>query len=125
MRQDDAGIGQQPTPIAGMMPAFAQIHDQVEIHRAARAEKDRRPLRREARAVRGDQHIGLEPVFVFPANLAQPGRADFFAGLDQEHRIEAEPASNLQHAIERRHVDRVLALIVGGAAAVEPLADRR
>ena len=73
VRQDDAGIGQQPAPIAGMMAAFAQIHDQVEIHRAARPEKDRRPLRREARPVRGDQHIGAQPVLVFPADLSQSG----------------------------------------------------
>ena len=64
MRQDHAGVGEQPAPIAGMMAALAQVDDQVEIHRAARAEEDRRPLRREARPVRGDQHIGGEPVLV-------------------------------------------------------------
>jgi len=82
MRQDDSGVGEEPAPIAGMVAAFAQIDDQVEIHRAARPEKDRRTFRREARPVRGDQHIGAEPVLVQPAHLAQPRRADLFAGLD-------------------------------------------
>jgi hypothetical protein len=124
MREDDTRVGEQPAPIARMMAALAQIDDQVEIHRAAGAEKDRRPLRRETRPVRGDQHIGPQPVLVVPADFAQAGRADLFAGLDQEHRIEAEPAAGPQHAIERGQVDRVLALVVGGAAAVKPLADR-
>ena len=70
----DAGIGQQPAPIARMMAALAQIDDEVEIHRAARPEKDRRPLRREARPVRGDQHIGREPVLVLRGrSRAGPG----------------------------------------------------
>jgi hypothetical protein len=54
-----------------MMAALTQIDDQVEIHRAAGAEKDRRPLRREARPVRGDQHIGPQPVLEHAAHLAQ------------------------------------------------------
>src|SRR5712691_2621162 len=122
MRENDSGVGQEPAPITGMMPAVAQIDREVEIHRAAGAEEDRRPLRRQARSVRGDQHIGGEAVLVLPAHLAQARRADLLAGLDQEDRIEAEPAARLEDAVERGEVDRVLALVVGGAAAVEPVA---
>jgi hypothetical protein len=74
-----------------MMPALAQFDGKIEIHRAPGAQEDRRPLRRKARPVRGDRHVGGEPVLVLPAHFAQPGRADLFAGLDQQHRVEAEP----------------------------------
>ncbi len=122
MRQDNARVGQQPAPIARMMPALAQIDDEVEIHRSARAEKDRRPLGRQAGAVGGDQYIGGEAAFLLPANLAQTGRADLLAGLQQQDRVEPKPSARLQHGFEGREVDRMLALIVGGAAAVEPVA---
>src|SRR5260370_24463518 len=109
MRENDSGVGQQPAPIARMMPALAQIDRKVEIHRAAGAEEDRWPLRREARSVRGDQHIGGEAVLVLPAHLAQPRRADLLTGLDQEDRIEAEPAARPEDAVERAEGDRGLA----------------
>src|ERR1051326_2656898 len=103
-----------------MMRALTQFYRKIEIHRAARPEKDRRPLGREARPVGSDQHVAGEPVLVLPADFAQPRRADLLARLDQERRIESEPPARLQHTAERRQVDRVLALVVGGAAAVEP-----
>jgi|HubBroStandDraft_4_1064222.scaffolds.fasta_scaffold00243_4 hypothetical protein len=124
MREDDTRVGEQPAPIARMMAALAQIDDQVEIHRAAGAEKDRRPVRRQARPVGGDQHIRRKFVLVLPADLAQAGRTDLLPCLDQQFGVEAEPATRLQHAIHRGDVDRVLALVVGGAAAVEALATR-
>ena len=34
---------QRPAPVAGVIPAFAQITDQVEIHRPPRAEHHRQP----------------------------------------------------------------------------------
>src|SRR5205823_3081919 len=58
------------------------------------------------------------------AYCAQPRRSDLLAGLDQKDRVETKPTTHLQHQFERRHVDRVLTLIVGGAATVEPLAHR-
>ena len=52
------------------------------------------------------------------AELAQPGRADLLAHFDQQLRVEAEPPARREHPPERREVDRVLALVVGGAAPV-------
>ena len=73
MRQDDAGIGKQPAPVAGVMAALAQIDDQVDQVAAARAEEQRRPVGRDARTVRGDQEVGLEQAVLVPlAQLAQP-----------------------------------------------------
>src|SRR5215469_10606846 len=105
-----------------MVAALAQVDDEVEIHRTTRAEKDRRALRCEARTVRGDQHVGLQPRLFLAADFAQAGRADFLPGLQQEDRVEAETATRLQHSFERGDVDRVLALVVSGAAAVETVA---
>ena len=33
MRQDETGIGDQPAPVARMMPALAQIDDEIEVER--------------------------------------------------------------------------------------------
>ncbi len=52
------------------------------------------------------------------ADLAQAGRAGLLAHLDQPFEIEAEAAAHCEHGGERRDVDGVLALVVGGAAAV-------
>src|SRR5262249_51134800 len=57
MRKDDAGIGEEAAPVAGMMGALAQIDDEVDRVAAARPEKQRRPVGRNPRAVRGDQQI--------------------------------------------------------------------
>ena len=55
--------------------------------------------------------------------LGQALGAGFLAHLDDELGIEAEPAAALgPHGVERRHVEGVLALVVGGAAAVEAVA---
>ena len=57
---------------------------------------------------------------------AQIRRADLLAGLDDEFGVEAEPAAaRLAHRRQRRHVDAVLALVVGGAAAIDAIADHR
>ena len=122
MRQDDAGVGEQAAPVAGMVAALAQGELEVEVERAARAAEDGRPAMVEPRAVRADQGIGLERRLVGLAEIGQPGRAGLLAGLDQDGRVEAEVAALLQHAGKGCDVDRVLALVVGGAAAVHAVA---
>ena len=119
----DAGIGDQPAPVAGVMPALAQVADEIEIDGAAAAERHGRPLRLHARAVGGDQHVGGEVRLVRGHQLGQALGARLLAHLDDELGVEAEPAAALlAHRVERRHVEGVLALVVGGAAAVEPVA---
>ena len=57
------------------------------------------------------------------ADLAQIRRADLLAGLDDEFGIEAElAAARLANRTQRRQIDAVLALVVGGAAAIDALA---
>src|SRR5690606_38622084 len=41
---------------------------------------------------------------------------------DHELDVEPKPSAFLEHRLKRRQVDRVLALVVSGAAAVEPIA---
>ena len=72
----------------------------------------------EPRAVGGDQHVGFEPRFMLLAERLQARRTEFLAGLQHELRIEAELAALGDHGLQRRHVDRVLAFVVGGAASV-------
>ena len=105
-----------------MVAALPQVHDEIHVQRAARAEEDRRPPGREPRAVGSDEDVGRELVAVPLAHLAQAGRADLLAGLDQHLEVEAEPAARRDRRVDRGEVDRVLALVVRGAPAVEPLA---
>ena len=72
--------------------------------------------------VRADQGIGLERRLVGLAEIGQARRAGLLAGLDQDGRVEAEVAALLQHAGKGCDVDGVLALVVGGAAAVHAVA---
>src|SRR6187431_3038193 len=90
---------------------------------AAAAEEDGRPGGREPRPVGGDEQVGLQLLAVGFADLPQIGRADLLAGLDDELDVEAElAAAGLAHGPQGREVDAVLALVVGGAAAVDALA---
>jgi hypothetical protein len=97
---------------------LARLDDQVEAQAAARAQEQGRLVARDARAVGGDQQVGAQQLLVLGRELMKARRADLLAGVDHDGRVEAELAALLQHHLERRHVDRVLRLVVGGAAAV-------
>src|SRR5207248_2572596 len=59
-------------------------------------------------------------------DLAKIRRADLLSHLDDELGVEAElAAAGVAHRAECSHVDTVLALVVGGAAAVEARARNR
>src|ERR1700730_4592525 len=103
-----------------MVTALAQGEFQVEVERAARAAEDGRPARVEPRPVGADQGVGLERRLVGLAEIGQARRARLLAGLDQDRRVEAERAALLQYAGQRCDIDRVLALVVGRAAAIKP-----
>ncbi len=62
------------------------------------------------------------PSELLAAERLEAGRADFFAGFHEEGRVEPELAALLDDGAQRRDVDRVLRLVVGGAAAVVALA---
>ena len=124
MRQDDTWIGEEAAPVAGMVPAFAQIDDQLDRVGAARAEKDRRPVRRDARTVRSDQQVRpQQPMLVLNAKFMQPRGTDLLSHLDQDFDVEAQTRAITsalgEHRGERRDVDAVLPLVVGRAATVE------
>src|SRR5688572_4393999 len=105
-----------------MVAARAQVDSEIHIEGAARAEEDRRLARIQARSVGGDQHVRREEALVLLTDFPEARRTNFFAGLDQHLHVEAELAAYLQRGGERREVDGVLALVVGGAAAVEAIA---
>src|SRR5262249_43167689 len=106
MREHDAGIGEKAAPVARMVAALAQVDDEIDRVAAARAKEQRRPVGRDARPIRGDQEIGLEkPVLMRLAQLAQPDGADFFAHLDQELDVEAEPPALAKDSRKASDVD--------------------
>ena len=103
-----------------MVGALAQIDHEVDRVAAARPEKQRRPVGRDPRAVRGDQQIrAQEFMLVLGAKLAQPGGAHFLSHLDQNLYVEAEAAALGDDRRERADVDAVLALVIGRTAAVD------
>ena len=108
-----------------MVPAGAQVHHQIHVERAARAQKDGRAIGAEARPVGGDQHVRPHRLAMLRTDFAQSRRADLLAGFDQHLEVEAEPAARREHRLDRGEVDRVLPLVVGGAAAVETVAFAR
>jgi hypothetical protein len=58
--KDGRGIGQHAAPVAGMMPAVAQLDVEVYPDSAAAAEEDGRAIRREPGSIGGQKQIGLE-----------------------------------------------------------------
>ncbi len=105
------------------MGAVAEVDHEVEVHRAAASERHRRAVASHAWAVGGDQHVGGKPTSVGVDQLCQPHRAGFLAHLDQVRGVEPEgTASGVRERAQRCHVDRVLRLVVGCAAAVEAVA---
>src|SRR5258708_1058271 len=103
-----------------MMPAFAQIDVEMDAQSAAAAEEYRRTFRRQPRSVGGHEQVGLELLAQRRADLVKIRRTDLLAHLDDELGVEAEPAAaRLADRAECGDVDAVLALVVGGAAAVD------
>ena len=98
---------------------------EVEVERAARAEEQRRLRGAQARAVGGDQHVGGKRLALALRRRRAARRAGLLAGLEQDLDVEAQPSARFEHALERREVDRVLALVVRGAAAVPAVAFAR
>ena len=122
MGEYQARIGEQPAPIPRMVAPFAQIDFKVDGRAAARAHEQRRAILHQARPVGGDQHVRRQAVPFRDKKLMQTGRAGLLAHLDDDFHIEAERPARLQHRAERRHIDQVLPLVVGGAAAIDLVA---
>src|SRR5579859_7655300 len=102
------------------MSALAQVDVELDSDAATAAEEDGRPVGGEPRPVGGEQQIRLQLITQRGAYLVQVGRADLLSHLDQEFGIEAElAAAGLAHGLKRGEVDRVLTLVVGGAAAID------
>ncbi|MCY1528037.1 hypothetical protein D9M68_631270 [compost metagenome] len=118
MGQLDTRVGDQAAPVAGMVAAGAGVDAQVEVQAAARAQEDGGALRAQARPVRSDEQVGREQGAVFIAQLAQAHGAGFLAHFDQVFGVEPQLAARFQHQPQGFHIDGVLALVVGNAAAV-------
>ncbi|RMS12091.1 hypothetical protein ALP75_200844 [Pseudomonas syringae pv. actinidiae] len=117
--QNDAGVGQQPTPVAGMVRAFAKVHRQLEVEHPARAEKQGRARGCQTWAVGGDENIRRKLFGVCLAERAEAGRAVFFAHFQQQFDVETQRAvACLEGLFQGGQVDQVLALVVRGATAV-------
>src|SRR5690349_274220 len=104
------------------MPARAQIDDQIHVESAARAEEEGRARGLQPRAVRGDEDVRLQEIFILDAEFPQARRAGFLAGLIEHLQVEAEPAARRERRGDRAEIDGMLALVVGGAPPVEAIA---
>ncbi len=122
MGKDQRRICQQAAPVARVMRTLAQIDGQVETDAPARSHEHGRRIRLQARSVRGDQHVGRQPVLVRSEKLGQPGRTGFFAHLDQDLAVEPQRATRFQHCFQRCDVDQMLSLVVRRTAPIEPVA---
>ena len=99
--QDGCGIGEHAAPIAGMMPALAQVHIEMNAYSAAAAEEDGGAVGGEPGPVGGQEQVGLEFIAQRFADLTQIGRADLLADLDDEFGVEAElAAARLAHGAQ-------------------------
>ncbi len=106
-----------------MVRAFAQVYRQLEVEHSARAEKQGRACRRQARAIGGDKDVGGELFCVGLAERAQARGAIFLAHFQKQFDVETQLAiASLEGLLQCRQVDQVLALVVGGAAPVPALA---
>src|SRR5262245_64803428 len=102
-----------------MVSALAQIYIEMDAVAAAAAEENGRPVGGKPWPVGGQEQIRLQFFAVGFAHLPQVGRADLLAGLDDEFDVEPElAAAGLAHGTQCCEVDAVLALVVGGAAAI-------
>ena len=121
--EDDGRVGGHAAPIAGVHAAGPHVDLEVEMEAAAGAGAERGDARVDARAVAGEQHVGAQLVLVGGDDLGEALGAALLAGLDDQLDVVAELAAALgQHGLQRGEVDDVLALIVGGAAAVPAVA---
>src|SRR6185437_8020178 len=124
--KDGCGVGEHASPITGVMAAVAQFDVEMDSEAPAATQEDRWAFGRKPRPVGGDEYIGGKLVAMGRADLRQLGRSDFFAHLDDELGVEAEPpAASLMNGAQRRQIDRMLPLVVGAAAAVNAIAFRR
>ena len=104
-----------------MIFPVTRLDHQIERQGAARAEKNGRLRVLQARAIRCDQQVRLQPLALFSADLPQAGGAPFLTHLDQELCIEAEAAARLGLAITPLRATDPPSL----AAAIETMAQSR
>ena len=71
MGEEDARVGDQPSPVAGVMCTLAQVADEIKIQSSAAAEAERRALRLDSRTVGCNQHVSGEVVLVTGHQLRQ------------------------------------------------------
>ena len=96
-------------------------HVQVEHHQAAQADVERRLLQRPVRGVGDHDGVGAEQVAVPLQQVGERRRADLLLALDQHddpHAVLRSPRR--QQGAQRHEVGDHPALVVGGAASVEP-----
>ena len=79
------------------MGTVAQLQGQIEVHRAARAHEQGRPVGGEARPVRRQQEIRLQQVLIGGAEALEAGGADLLPHLDQDLQVEAQFAARSQN----------------------------
>src|SRR5258708_38841505 len=108
-----------------MMRTVAQIHVEVNPNSAAAAEEYRGTIGGEPGSVGSKKQVGLQLIAQLLAHLSQIRRPDLLTRFNDEFGIETEPAAaRFTNGAKGRQIDAVLSFIVGGAAAVDAIANR-
>ena len=95
------------------------------VIQAAQPIRDRRHAAGEHPRVRDHQRVGLEPRLVRVHEVPQAHAANFFFSFDHHFQIDGQLARRFHDGVERANVDVHLALVVGGAAAIQISAANR
>ena len=124
MRQDDAGIGEQPAPVAGVVAALAQVDDQVELdsRRARRETASAGRARCAARRMRSGRSARERAVLVRSQSSRRPGEPISSPISIRSLTLKPSRPRSASTAASAAMLIAVLAFVVGGAAAVDALA---
>ena len=119
MGQLDRRARQEPAPVAGMMPALARIDPEIDREAAARAERDGRAVGRRGAGRRSRSARRRRTASRCSAQSSRRPGEPVSSPISISH-LALKPSLPrvCQHRRQRRDVDRVLALVVGDAAAV-------
>ena len=117
MREQDAGVGEQPAPVARMMAALARVDAQSRSSCAARAEEDGRPFgarRGPSEAMSTSAPTGLAVL----AHISRSPGEPISSPISIRYLALKPRRPRVRSTWPAPQVDRVLALVVGDAAAV-------
>ena len=109
--------------IHGVQVLFSALYRQVDGAHTLEAEEQDRTARFVDFGVRGEKEVGLEHILVLGNELGQMRAADLFLAVEDELEIHGDLAVQVTIRFVTEQIGHRLALVVGGAAAVDLAVD--